>query len=60
MWTTIGRGLLYGFTALGVADLFGIGGDSTTNKLWKNPIVIIALLVLLLILLKNLSKLKLT
>lgn len=61
MWAGIGRALLYGLSALGVADLFGIGDDDNSgSSLWGNPIVIIVLLILLLYLMNNLSKLKLT
>jgi hypothetical protein len=60
MWVGIGRALLYGFTALGVADVFGLGDDSqTSNKLWSNPLVIIGLLLVIVYVLNNLSKLKL-
>ena len=62
MWAGVGRALLYGFTALGVADIFGLGKDKNNGGLglWGNPIVIIALIVLLLIVMKNMQKLKLT
>ena len=45
MWAGIGRALLYGFTALGVADIFGFGDDDGQGGglgLWGNPLVIIA------------------
>ena len=60
-WALIGRGLLYGFSALGIADVFGLGDDnSTSNKLWSNPLVIIGLLLVVVYVLNNVSKLKLT
>ena len=62
MWAGIGRALLYGFTALGVADIFGFGDDDGQGGglgLWGNPLVIIAMIILLIILMNNLSKLKL-
>ena len=49
MWAGVGRALLYGFTALGVADIFGLGKDKNNGGL-----------VLLLIVMKNMQKLKLT
>lgn len=60
-WALIGRALLYGFSALGIADVFGIGEDDNgaPSSLWSNPLVIIGLLITIIIVLNNLSKLKL-
>ena len=61
-WLAIGRVLVIGFSALGLADVFGIGDDNngSPSSLWSNPIVIIGLLITIIIVLNNLSKLKLT
>jgi len=61
MWIAVGRALVIGFSALGVADIFGLGDDdnSTSNSLWSNPLVIMGLLITIIIVLNNLSKLKL-
>ena len=49
MWAGIARAMLYGFSALGVADIFGLGDDSPS----------IGLLLTLILVLNNLSKLQL-
>tara|TARA_R110000824_G_scaffold93950_4_gene227095 strand:- start:2001 stop:2189 length:189 start_codon:yes stop_codon:yes gene_type:complete len=59
MWAGIARAMLYGFSALGVADIFGLGDDSPSKSLWSNPLVIIGLLLTLILVLNNLSKLQL-
>ena len=60
MWAGLGRVMLYVFSALGVADIFGLGGDENPSKsLWSNPLVIIGLLLTLILVLNNLSKLQL-
>mgnify|MGYP003632371068 FL=1 len=61
MWLAVGRVLMIGFSALGVADIFGLGDDDngSPSSLWSNPLVIMGLLITIIIVLNNLSKLKL-
>ena len=60
MWAGIARGLIYALSAWGVYDIFDGSEEPNSfgNKLWSNPLVLIAMLVAVIILLNNIAKLR--
>lgn len=60
MWAGIGRGLLYALSAFGIYDIFDGSEEPSSfgSKMWRNPLVLMAMLIVVIILLNNIAKLR--